>query len=168
MACLKSILPAPAHYAEGNAIDRNHEFAREHKTCFIGHFAEAENWRLQGFPVDIIELFPRPGDIHWDDSHEVLSNAELVLITGLTLVNDTFEEVVRRTPRARYRVIMGPTVPVSPVLFDFGLHQVGGTVIDDYAAILRYCCRGGGSIAHAPVGALRKINLLKDTENDQI
>lgn len=161
MACLKSILERPLNYEEGNAMDRHYEFAREHPTCFIGHFAEAAGWRSQGYLVDIIELFPREGDIHWDNSHEVLARSELVLMTGLTLVNDTFDEVIRRTPRARYRVIMGPTVPMSPVLFDFGVDQIGGTLINDPALTIRYCSMGGGSIAHAPAGALKKVNLLK-------
>lgn len=159
MACLKSILPKPLQFDEGNAIDRHREFAREHPTCFIGHFSEAELWRSEGSPVDIVELFPRSGDIHWDSSHGVLGQAELVLMTGLTLVNDTFDEVIRRTPRARCRVIMGPTVPFSPVLFDYGLDQIGGTLIDDPALTIDYCSLGGGSIAHAPNGALRKVNL---------
>jgi uncharacterized protein len=161
MACLKSILPTPLYYEEGNAIDRHREFAREHPTCFIGHFSEAQQWRSEGSPVDIVELFPRAGDIHWNNSHKILGQAELVLMTGLTLVNDTFEEVVRRTPGARCRVIMGPTVPLSPVLFDYGLDQIGGTLIDDPALTMDYCSLGGGSIAHAPAGALRKVNLMK-------
>lgn len=160
MACLKSILPKPLQFEEGNAIDRYREFAQVNKTCFIGHFSEAQQWRSEGFPVDIVELFPRSGDIHWDNSHNVLGQAELVLMTGLTLVNDTFEEVIKRTPRARCRVIMGPTVPLSPVLFDFGLDQIGGTLIDDPLLTIDYCCLGGGSIAHAPEGALRKVNLV--------
>jgi uncharacterized protein (DUF4213/DUF364 family) len=161
MACLKSILPLPVKFEEGNAIDRHRDFAQKHPTCFIGHFSEAQNWRSVGFPVDIIELFPRPGDIHWNNSHEVLGRAKLVLMTGLTLVNDTFEEVIKRTPNAKYRVIMGPTVPLSPVLFDFGVDQIGGTLIDDPALTIRYCSHGGGSIAFAPEGALRKVNITQ-------
>jgi uncharacterized protein len=162
MAALKSILPLPLHLSEGNAIDKHLDFAREHPTCFIGHFMEAEIWRNEGYPVNIIELFPRQGDIHWDNSHAILAEAELVLMTGLTLVNDTFDEVIKRTPKAHLRVIMVPTVPVSPVLFDFGLDQIGGTIIENEELTLNYCRLGGGSIAHAPDGALRKINLLKN------
>ncbi|HEX2957744.1 MAG TPA: DUF364 domain-containing protein [Chitinispirillaceae bacterium] len=161
MATLKSLLPVPKCFLEGNAIDHYREFARVHPTCFIGHFAEAESWRAEGDPVNIIELFPRPGDIHWNDSHKILAEAELVLMTGLTIVNGTFDEAVRRTPRAKYRVIMGPTVPLSPVLFDYGVDQIGGTIIQDPEKSIHYCSLGGGSIANAPAGALRKINLVK-------
>jgi uncharacterized protein len=161
MACLKSILPHISVFDEGNAIDRHREEAHTSPTCFIGHFDEAEKWRSKGDPVDIIELFPRPGDIHWNDSQKVLAKAELVFITGLTLVNNTFDEVIRRTPKAKHRIIMGPTVPMSTELFDFGVDHIGGTLIKDPAATMVYCSRGGGSIAHAPKGALQKVNIFR-------
>jgi uncharacterized protein (DUF4213/DUF364 family) len=162
MACLKSILPHIQVFDEGNAIDRHREEAHTRPTCFIGHFNEAEKWRSEGDPVNIIELFPRPGDIHWNDSHEILAKAELVFLTGLTLVNNTFDEVIRRTPKAKHRIIMGPTVPMSTVLFDFGVDHIGVTLIKDPVATIVYCSRGGGSIAHAPKGALQKVNMFRE------
>ncbi|MGO8745699.1 MAG: Rossmann-like domain-containing protein [Thermoguttaceae bacterium] len=159
MSCLSSALPVPPGCFEGNAIDCFEKLARTRRTCFIGHFQEGAAWREQGYPVNIIELFPQPGDIHWDQSHEVLAAAEIVLMTGLTLVNDTFREVIRRTPNASIRVIMGPTVPFSALFFSEGIHFVGSTLVDDVEKLAGYCRRGGGSIAHAPAGALRKVNL---------
>ena len=60
----------------------------------------------------------------------MLEKAELVLMTGLTVVNESQEAVIRRTPSARMRIIMGPTVPASPVLFDYGIDMLGITQID--------------------------------------
>ena len=124
MSCLSSALPVPAGCFEGNAIDYFEKLCVTHRTCFIGHFAEGAVWRENGYPVDIIELFPRPGDVHWDHSHEVLAATEIVLMTGLTLINNTFREVIRRTPNASIRVIMGPTVPFSVQFFTEGIHFV--------------------------------------------
>jgi uncharacterized protein len=162
MATLKSILPGIHVYEAGNAIDIYREDVKTCPTCFIGHFEQAEKWRLEGDPVNIIELFPRPGDIHWNDSHDVLARAEIVFMTGLTLVNNTFDEVIRRTPMAKKRIIMGPTVPMSLVLFDFGVDHIGVTIIKDPASTITYCNRGGGSIAHAPDGALQKVNIFRE------
>jgi hypothetical protein len=159
MSCLNSAMPVPAGWFEGNAIDFFATLAKTRHTSFIGHFKEGAGWREQGYPVDMIELFPQPGDIHWDQSHEVLARTEIVLMTGLTLVNDTFHEVIRRTPNASIRVIMGPTVPFSPALFGEGIHFIGSTLVGDVAKLATYCQRGGGSIAHAPAGALTKVNL---------
>jgi len=160
MACLKSLLPDPAAVIAGSAIDLVEPAAARAPTCFIGYFKTAAQWREQGYPVTIVELFPRPGDVHWDDAGEVLRKAELVLMTGLTVVNDTLEAVIRRTPSAKLRIIMGPTVPASPALFDYGIDVLGITQIDDVELMSGYALLGGGSISNAPAGALRSLNMV--------
>jgi hypothetical protein len=162
MATLKAILPDVHEYVSGNSIDLFKKMAETKATCFIGHFKEAAAMRDAGYPVNIIELYPRPGDIHWDNALDVLSKAEVVFMTGLTLVNNTFDEVIRRTPRAAYRIIMGPTVPLSKSLFNFGIWSAGTTLINNPEATIRYCQHGGGSIAYAPLGALEKVTISRN------
>lgn len=159
MSCLNSALPVPEGVFDGNAIDLFLDRAKNLRTCFIGHFPAADQWRAQGYPVDVIELFPQPGDIHWEHSHKALAAADLVFITGLTLVNGTFPEVVRRTPNARYRVLLGPTVPLSPVLFDYGVHLVGSTLILDVDRAVDCCRWGAGSEIFEQEGVMRRVNL---------
>jgi len=162
MACLKSLLPEPPVTISGSAIDLVAPAAARVPTCFVGYFKTAALWREQGYPVTIVELFPRPGDVHWDEADEVLRKAELVLMTGLTVVNETLEAVIRRTPSARMRIIMGPTVPASPALFDYGIDVLGITQIDNVELMSGYALLGGGSIAYAPAGALRSLNMARD------
>lgn len=162
MACLKSLLPDPKETVDGNAIDLVEQAAAHAPSCFIGHFKTAAEWREQGYPVTIVELFPRPGDIHWDEADEQLHQAEIVLMTGLTVVNETLEAVIRRTPSAKLRIIMGPTVPASPALFDYGIDLLGITQIDDVERMSDYALLGGGSIAYAPAGALKSLNMTCD------
>lgn len=167
MSLLGATLPLPPDLFEGNAIDVCEPLARSLRTVFIGHFDEAALWRERGWPVEIVELFPRPGDIPWEASHGVLARAELVLATGLTLVNGTFEEVVRRSPGAR-RVLLGPTVPPSPALFGHGIHMAGATLVGDLEAGARFCRLGGGGVLHAPEGAFLKVNLATDAFRKEV
>jgi len=162
MACLKSLLPVPTSIMSGNAVQMVEAAAAKVPTCFIGYFKEAAQWREMGRPVNIVELYPRPGDIHWNDAEEVLGEAQIVLMSGLTVVNETLAEVIRRTPKAKVRVMMGPTVPPSPVLFDCGLDLLGVTLVSDWKLMARYAELGGGSIAYSPAGALEKINLVRE------
>jgi hypothetical protein len=159
MACLKCVIPHVKEYHKNSAMDHFSEETKTRPSCFIGHFEEAAKWRDQGRPVSIVELTPRSGDIHWDDSRAVLAEAELVFMTGLTLVNGTFGEVVRRTPLASRRIVMGPTVPLTTALFKLGVHWAGTSRIVDAPLALRYFGMGGGSIKYAPPGALQKVNI---------
>jgi len=163
-ACLNGSLPIPSDLFEANAVGPFAEVIKHCHSCFIGHFTQAEIWRDQGHPVTIIELQPRPGDIHWNDSKRVLRNTELVFITGLTLINGTFLEVLNRTPHARYRILLGPTVPCNPLFFDYGVHLIGSTLISDLGLAIRYCQHGGASVRTAPPGALRRVNLTNRPE----
>ena len=163
-ACLNGSLPLPRDLFEANATDPFAEIIKHCRTCFIGHFPQAESWRDQGHPVTIVELQPRNGDIAWTDAKPVLRDAELVFITGLTLLNGTFLEVLDRTPHARYRVLLGRTVPFCPLFFEYGIHLVGSTLISDAALSLRYCQHGGTSVREAPPGALRRVNVTNRSE----
>ena len=163
MACLKSLLPVPSGVICGDAIAMVEAASAEVPTCFIGYFKTAADWREMGRPVSIVELFPRPGDIHWNDADEILGQARIVLMSGLTVVNETLQAVIRRTPSALIRVMMGPTVPPSPVLFDYGIDMLGVTLVNDIGLMTRYAELGGGSIAFSPPGALERINLVRDS-----
>jgi len=162
MACLKSLLPDPCPIIPGNAIDMVRDAAARVPTCFVGYFKEGAEWREMGWPVDIVELFPRPGDIHWNDADEVLSRAQVVLMSCLTVVNETLAAVIRRTPHAKIRIMMGPTVPPSPALFACGLDLIGVTLVQNMELMARYAELGGGSIAYSPPGALERVNMVKD------
>ncbi len=159
MACYKCIIPEITDYFENSAMDHFSEQIKTMPSCFIGHFHDAAKLREDGYPVNIIELKPREGDIHWDDSHEILYKATLVFMTGLTLVNNTFGEVIKRTPYAKHRIIMGPTVPLTPALFRLGLDWLGTSRIVGVKKTLQYFGMGGGSVMYAPHGALQKVNI---------
>ena len=160
MACLNaSVRMAPSAW-EGNAMDPFAEAIRHEPSCFVGHFDDAAVWRDAGCPVTIVELEPRPGDVHWRDADEALERASLVFITGQTLLNDTFEQVVARTPNARSRILMGPTCPASARLLQHGVHVVGGTAVTDADRLLRYLQYGGTSMRKAPAGAVRQFNIV--------
>ena len=163
-ACLNGSLPLPQDLFEASALDPFGEMIKHCRTCFIGHFPQAETWRDQGHPVSIIELQPRNGDITWTDSKPALRDAEFVFITGFTLLNDTFLEVLDRTPHAKYRVLVGRTVPFSPLFFEYGIHLIGSTQIADAGLALRYCQHGGTSVRQAPPGALRRVSLTNRPE----
>lgn len=159
MACINSALPLPEVYYEGDAIDAFEKLASKYKTAFIGHFPLAERWRAQGLPVDIVELSPGPGDVHWDKSHKLLAKTELLFLTGLTLVNGTFAEVIRRAPNTEYRILLGPTVPFSDVFYDFGIDLVGSVLLPNERQVLDYYQHGGGGLPGAPAGTFQTVCL---------
>ena len=160
MACLNAGIRPPKRPLYGDAILHMSERIKEEPSCFIGHFDTGARWRAAGYPVTIVELVPREGDIHWNDAQRPLREASIVFITGLTLLNDTFHAVVDRTPNAAVRILVGPTVPVSPRLFAYGVHVAGGTAIRDAERLNEYLQYGGTSMKRAPSGAVERFNIV--------
>ena len=167
-ACLNAAVRTGESLFEGNAMTPFSELVKTERSCFIGHFEEGARWREAGYPVSIVELEPRPGDIHWNDADAVLERASLVFLTGLTLLNDTFDQVTARTPNARLRILMGPTVPPSERLLDRGMHVVGGTTVVNPELLLEYFQYGGTSVKHMPPGAIRRFNIVHPDATKEI
>ncbi|WP_027360218.1 DUF364 domain-containing protein [Desulforegula conservatrix] len=161
LALLNSVLPDPDGIYDGESQLFFEEKARHLKTCFIGHFRQAAEWREKGFPVTIVELDPKPGDIHWNDAAGVLGECDMVFITGLTLINDTFEQVIDLTPKAKERILFGPTVPFCDFWFDYGITTVGSTRILMPDLAREFFAANGSSVSRAPFGALKKVNISR-------
>lgn len=158
IALLNSALPEPDQVFSGEAQQFYNDRVNRLKICCIGHFNQAREWRDHGHDVTIVELKPKPGDVHWNDSIPYLERCDVVFITGLTLINDTFETVIERTPKARERVLFGPSVPFCDLWFDYGITAIGSTRIVEPDSAIAFFRDGGTTVSRAPEGSLLKIN----------
>ncbi|MCX7854271.1 MAG: DUF364 domain-containing protein, partial [Caldilineales bacterium] len=73
---------------------------------------------------------------------QVLPQADVIAITASTLLNETFDEVMRyRRPDALV-VMLGGTAPLSTLWFDYGVDVVAGTYLADAQAALLSVSQG--------------------------
>jgi uncharacterized protein (DUF4213/DUF364 family) len=69
-----------------------------------------------------------------DENREVLKDADVAIITGSTLVNGTFEEVVGYAKHARIRALYGSSAQLIPdILFENGITIAMSVAISDPA-----------------------------------
>ncbi len=69
-----------------------------------------------------------------EENREVLKDADVAIITGSTLVNGTFEEVVGYAKNARIRALYGSSAQLIPdVLFENGINIAMSVAISDPA-----------------------------------
>ena len=78
----------------------------------------------------------------------------MVAITGMTFTNHTIEGLLSLCRPEAYVIILGPTAPLSPVLFNYGVDAVSGTKVVDPETVLRGVSQG------ATFRQLRGIQLL--------
>ena len=131
MAAVNLLLPLPAGTASMKAQELIMDRGRGKRVAVVGHFPFVE--RMGGEFADfwVIEKEPRPGDRPEHEADKLLPLADVVALTGTTLLNGSCERLLRLCRPDAFTIMLGPSTPLSPSLFDWGLHALGGTRVSD-------------------------------------
>ncbi|HEY49998.1 MAG TPA: DUF364 domain-containing protein [Dehalococcoidia bacterium] len=143
MAAINSLLMVDeGRCVELNAADLLMERGRNKKVALIGHFPFVKTLRQAAGELWVIERHPREGDIAESEVQSHIPRADVVAITGSAFVNHTIENLLGLCSTRAYVVVLGPTTPLSPVLFDHGVDVISGTRVVEPETVLRYVSQG--------------------------
>jgi len=92
----------------------------------------------------VLEERPRPGDLPASAAPEVLPSADIVVITGMAFVNRSLDGLLRLCSTRAHVILAGPSTPLSPILFEHGVHELCGAIVEDVEAVLRAVAAGQG------------------------
>jgi hypothetical protein len=162
MAAANALLEAgiPA-LPELNADQIILEHGTGRNVAIVGHFPFIGRVREEAARCWVLELHPGPGDLPAHQAAEVLPQADVVALTGTSLVNHTFEELMDMCRPDAFVVMLGPSTPLSPVLFDAGLSALSGTVVDDLGQVLLSVGQGATFRQIKRRGGLRLLTWVK-------
>jgi uncharacterized protein (DUF4213/DUF364 family) len=118
------------------------EHGRGRRVVTVGHFPFTDALRAAAGRLEVLELDPAPGDRPAMDAATVLADAEVVVVTGTTITNGTFDALEPLFPPAARVILLGPTTPLSPVLFEHGVDILAGTVVVEPDALFRAVSQG--------------------------
>ncbi len=125
-----------------NAGDLLSKKGKGKKVALIGHFPFVSQLRQVVKELWVIEQHPREGDFAESEAESLVPQADVVAITGMAFTNHTIEGLLSLCPPEAYVIILGPTTPLSPVLFHYGVDAVSGTKVVDPEAVLRGVSQG--------------------------
>lgn len=125
-----------------NAGDLLAEKGKGKKVALVGHFPFVSQLRQVVEELWVIEQQPREGDFAESEAESLVPQADVVGITGMTFTNHTIEGLLGLCRPEAYVIILGPTAPLSPVLFHYGVDAVSGTKVVDPEAVLRGVSQG--------------------------
>ena len=109
----------------------------------IGHFPFIGRLRSRVGTLSVLELHPvGPDDLPADRAPDVIPRADVVAITSTTLVNGTFDGLVSLCNPDAFVLMLGPTTPLSPVLFDYRPDVISGTLVEDIERVLHGVSQG--------------------------
>jgi uncharacterized protein (DUF4213/DUF364 family) len=107
----------------------------------VGHFPFIPRIREVARQLWVLEKRPGKGDLPAEAAPDIIPQADVVAITGTALINHTFEGLIKLCRPEAFVLVLGPTTPLSPVLFNYGVDVISGTLVTDPETVLRYVSR---------------------------
>jgi uncharacterized protein (DUF4213/DUF364 family) len=137
MATVNALLPVDdAMLTDRNASAEIIQRGEGKRVVIVGHFPFISRVRRAVGHLDVLELKPGPDELVTTAAGEVIPRADVVAITGTSLVNKTFDQLMRHCRPGAFVLVLGPTSPLSTVLFEYGVDLIAGTrVIDPVRAM---------------------------------
>lgn len=159
MAAVNSLIDVDeTRCVEKNALDVLAEKGKDKDIAIVGHFPWIPRLEKYARKLFVIEQRPREGDLPAEASEEILPNVDVVGLTGTAFTNHTIERLLELS-RGKFVVMIGPTSPLTPVLFDYGVDVIGGSKVIDPAKAIRSISEGA---TFRQVEGVRHLNMYKE------
>jgi len=131
------------------------------RIAIVGHFPFIERARSAAADCWVLELHPAPGDLPASRAPELLPQADVVALTGTSLINHTFDELIGLCRPDAFVLLLGPSTPLTPVLFEAGVDAISGTRVHDPDLVLRSVTQGATFRQIKRAGGLRLLTWLR-------
>ncbi|MDY0282653.1 MAG: DUF364 domain-containing protein [Salinivirgaceae bacterium] len=162
IAAINSALPLDGKkYFTGNALELAARLGAGKRVAVVGHFPHTDKIREVASAFHIIEKRPQEGDLHAGEAIKIIPQADVVAMTGVTCLNDTMEGLLALKKPGAKIIVVGPSVPMSSALFDFGVDVIGGAWIEDEDEVYAKASQGG---APRHLNGMRSVLYPKDPE----
>lgn len=144
MATLNALLPRlPQTWETVNAEDVIAQRGAGKRVVVVGHFPFIPRLGERVGTLHVLEKNPSGNDLPAEAAAEVIPQADLVAITGTTLINGTFEGLLALCRPETMVMVLGPSTPLSPRLFEYGIDFISGSIVEDIDSVLRAVSQGG-------------------------
>lgn len=162
VAAINSLLQVDESLAvEINASEVLADLGRGKSVALIGHFPFIPKLREAVGQLWVIEQHPTDEEYPAKNAADLLPQADVVAITSSTLVNHTLDDLLACCSSKTTVMMLGPSTPLSPVLFEYGVNIISGTSVIDEAAVLRTVGQGA---SFRQVEGTRLLTLAREKE----
>lgn len=160
------VAPRPEQWVTLNAEEVIAERGAGNRVALVGHFPFVPRLMDQVGKLSVLELQPRPGDLPAGAAPAVLSRADVVALTSMTIHNHTLPGLLDHCNPDALVILLGPSTPLSPILFDYGADILCGSVVTDIEAVLRTVVQGGNfrQVHRAGVRTVTMVRANLDTK----
>jgi uncharacterized protein (DUF4213/DUF364 family) len=148
---------------EMNAGDLLMEYGKGKNISIIGHFPFTDDLIKIAKNLWVIERQQRPGDYPEGDGEIYLPQSDIIAISSTTLINHTLTAILALCPPGSLKILLGPTTPMTPALFDYGIDIISGSLVTDTLTALQYISEGANFRQLKRSGSVRLITITKNS-----
>ncbi len=162
LAAINSLVrPDESRLVDINASDILLEKGRGKNVSIIGHFPFVDDLRGVAKNLWVIEKWQQPGDHPAEDAERFLPQSDMVAISSTTLINHTLEGLLPLCPAHSFKMLLGPTTPMTKILFSHGIDVISGSMVTDTDMALTYIKQGANFRQLKRSGAIRLVSMAK-------
>ncbi len=143
---------------DANAREILKERGQGRAVAIIGRFPFVDEIRRVTRELWVFEKGPgrRADDLGPEHVAGVLPHAEVVAISATTLINHSLDNILPCIDPQAFTMMLGPSTPMMPCLFDFGIDLLCGSVIEDPRAVIKAVEQGAVT---RQISGVRRITL---------
>jgi hypothetical protein len=161
MAAINSLIDIDeSKCIEKNAFEIILEKGQGKNVAIVGHFPWIPKLREKVQSLWVLEQRIREGDLPAKEADRILPECDVVGITGTSFINHTLEGLLALCKKA-FVVMIGPTTPLSPILFDYGIDAICGSKVVDAEKLIRSISEGA---TFKEVTGVRLLTLTKSSQ----
>lgn len=150
---------AESQIVEINAFELLERRGAGKKIAVVGHFPQVDSLSGKAAALWVLEKRPQPGDFPAEAAAELIPQADIIAITSSTLINHTLDGILELCSPGSLVMLLGPSTPLVPLLFERRVDLLSGTLIVDEAAALLTIQQGA---AYPQVQGARRITLSRE------
>lgn len=163
LAAINALLPrSPDRWVDIHAEQVIARFGAGKNVALIGHFPFVPRLRPRVGNLWVLEQEPREGDLPTEMAPEIIPQADVLAITAATLINRTFDSLMALRRPGALTLLIGPSAPLSPRLFEVGVDIISGSIVENPEAVLCGLSQGANFHQLRSLG----IRLVSMTAND--
>jgi uncharacterized protein (DUF4213/DUF364 family) len=145
-----------------NAFEIILEKGQGKNVAIVGHFPWIPKLREKVKNLWVLEQRLREGDLPTQEADRILPQCDVVGITGTSFINHTLEGLLNLCEKA-FTILIGPTSPLSSILFDHGIDAICGSKIINPDKLIRSISEGA---TFKEVTGVRLLTLTKSLKKE--
>ena len=127
-----------SYFTDINAFGVIKEKAKDKVVSVVGEFPFVKDLKNLAKELYVFERKSGPDFLNEEDMPEYLPRSEVAVITGTSIFNHSFINITKHIKPETYTVVLGPSTPLTTLLFEYNINLIGGVLVKDEDILLNY------------------------------